>query len=71
MILPLNHPNFSRADNPVAKPEFGAAFRHFKSQLLIGIQAYYLDVLGISTGNLIDTPTYCLVVPFLTTIPDI
>jgi len=39
--------------------------------LLIGIQAYYLDVLGGSTANLIDTPTCRLVVQFLATIPDI
>jgi hypothetical protein len=39
--------------------------------LLIGIQAYYLDVLGSSTANLIDTPTHCLVAPFLATITDI
>jgi hypothetical protein len=71
MVLPFHHPNFSPFALSVAKPEFGTAFQPFKAQLLISIQAYYLDVLGRSTANLIDTPTYCLVVPFLATIPDI
>jgi hypothetical protein len=71
MVLPFHHPNFSPLSQSAARPEFGTAFQHFQRAIVDRIQAYYLDVLGRSTANLIGTPTCCLVVPFLATIPDI
>jgi hypothetical protein len=70
MVLPFRHPNFSPLSQSVAKPEFGAAFQHFQ-RTIVDRTGYYLDVFGRSTANLSGMPTRCLVVPFLTTIPDI
>jgi len=57
MVFPLHHPNFSPLSQSVAKPEFGTAFQHFQRTIVDRFQAYYLDVFGRSTANLIGTPT--------------